>query len=53
MDGSKCELDQCSCEVTLGEEFCSDNCRRNETTEEDREPHSRCGCKHTDCVSAQ
>ncbi len=50
MDGMKCGNEPCSCPVDLGEDYCSDHCRRS--APQDAEiAHGRCGCKHTTCAA--
>ncbi len=51
MDGQKCEHEQCTCYVDLGETYCGDRCREAEQQDPDAAPHSQCGCRHVDCVT--
>lgn len=53
MDGQKCEHEQCSCYVDLGERFCSPECREAASADGDAPPHARCVCRHVGCAAKE
>ena len=41
----KCGHEMCGCEVSAGQEYCSDTCRTGQMTE------GKCACGHDACTS--
>ena len=52
MDGQKCEHEQCTCYVDLGESYCNERCREQAQADPDAAPHDVCYCRHVECENA-
>ncbi len=48
MDANKCQHPTCSCDVSMGQKFCSDACR--DLADMSSAAKMRCGCGHAACV---
>jgi hypothetical protein len=46
----KCQLPRCTCAVPTGQQYCSDECRREHTDPD--EQSEECPCGHAECTSA-